>query len=266
MEKNNPVIREQKINGLEVKKTSFSVDKRDATIPKPLPRTYNHFLLITAKPRQGKTTLMFSLLTFRKSPYYRKFDKIYVFSPSLATAKDDRLKSVPNERKYTELNEENLQKVYDEIEGQGERVLLLCDDVVNDVKKNAGVLNLLNKMMMNRRHICGRDDDGEGCGLSMWFTSQIFNKLPRSLRASADYHIIFKSTNKKELDTIFDEIILVPRPIFDAMAKYVFDDKHNFLLIDTNESYENMYHKNLNKRLVFNKDVVPEIIPNIERS
>ena len=258
-------IREEKINGLEVKKTSFSVDKKDATIPKPLPRTYNHFLLITAKPRQGKTTLMFSLLTFRKSPYYRKFDKVYVFSPSLATSKEDRLKSVPKERKYPTLNEETLQKVYDEIEGQGERVLLLMDDVVNDITKNSGVLPLLNKMMMNRRHLCGQDDDGEGCGLSMWMTTQVFNKVPRALRATADYHIIFKSTNKKELDTIFDEIILVPRPLFDDITKYVFDDKHNFLLIDTNESYDKMYHKNLNKRLVFSSEDVPEIIPNIER-
>ena len=139
------------------------------------------------------------------------------------------------------------------------------DDVVNDITKNSGVLPLLNKMMMNRRHICGQDDDGEGCGLSMWMTTQVFNKVPRALRATADYHIIFKSTNKKELDTIFDEIILVPRPLYDDITKYVFDDKHNFLLIDTNESYDKMYHKNLNKRLVFNTEVVPEIIPNIER-
>jgi len=259
-------ITEEKINGLEVKKTSFSVDKVDSSIPKPLPRTFNHFLLITAKPRQGKTTLMFSLLSFRKSPYYRKFDKVYVFSPSLATSREDRLKSIPKERKFTSLNEENLQSVYDEIEGQGERVLLLMDDVVNDITKNSGVLPLLNKMMMNRRHICGRDDDGEGCGLSMWLTTQVFNKLPRSLRATADYHIIFKSTNKKELDTIFDEIILVPRDLFNDMTKYVFDEKFNFLLIDTNEAYDKMYHKNLNKRLVFNDAVVPEIVPNIERS
>jgi len=258
-------ISEEKINGLEVKKTSFSVDKKDASIPKPLPRTYNHFLLITAKPRQGKTTLMFSLLTFRKSPYYRKFDKIFVFSPSLATSKTDRLKSVPKERKFTNLTEENLQSVYDEIDGQGERVLLLMDDVVNDITKNSGVLPLLNKMMMNRRHVCGTDEDGEGCGLSLWLTTQVFNKVPRALRATADYHIIFKSTNKKELDTIFDEIILTPRTLFDEMTKYVFSDKHNFLLIDTNESYENMYHKNLNKRLIFNKEAIPEIIPNIER-
>ena len=61
-----PNISDKTINDLEVKKTSFGVDKRDTSIPKPLPRTYNHFLLITAKPRQGKTTLMYSLLTFKK--------------------------------------------------------------------------------------------------------------------------------------------------------------------------------------------------------
>ena len=244
-------ISEEKLNDLEVKKTSFGVDKKDASIPKPLPRTYNHFLLITAKPRQGKTTLMYSLLTYRKSPYYRKFDKVYVFSPSLATSKDNRLKSVAEEQKYMEMTEENLQSVYDEIEGSGERILLLADDVVNDVRKNAGVANMLSKMMMNRRHICGASDDGEGCGLSMWMTTQVFNKLPRPLRATADYHVIFKTTNKKELDTIFDEIVLLPRETFDSMNKYVFNDKHNFILIDTNERYDRMYHKNLNKRLVF---------------
>ena len=252
-------IREEKINDLEVKKTAFGVDKRDASIPKPLPRTYNHFLLITAKPRQGKTTLMYSLLTYRKSPYYRKFDKVYVFSPSLATSKDNRLKSIAEEQKYMNMNEANLQKVYDEIEGSGERILILADDVVNDVKKDMGVQNLLNKMMMKRRHICGPSDDGDGCGLSMWMTTQVFNKLPRPLRATADFHIVFKTTNKKELDTIFDEIVLLPRKTFDEMNKYVFDDKHNFILIDTNERYDRMYHKNLNKRLVFAEMEEPTI-------
>ena len=232
-------IREEKLNDLEVKKTAFGVDKRDASIPKPLPRTYNHFLLITAKPRQGKTTLMYSLLTYRKSPYYRKFDKVYVFSPSLATSKDNRLKSIADEQKFMSMNEANLQKVYDEIEGSGERILILADDVVNDVKKDMGVQNLLSKMMMNRRHV--------------------FNKMPRPLRATADYHIVFKTTNKKELDTIFDEVILLPRATFDEMNKYVFTDKHNFILIDTNESYDKMYHKNLNKRLVFSGMEEPTI-------
>ena len=244
-------IREKTINDLDVKKTGFSVDRIDASIPKPLPRTYNHFLLITAKPRQGKTTLMYSLLVYKKSPYYRKFDKVYVFSPSLGTADKDRLKKLAPEQKFKELTEESLMKVYEEIEGSGERILILADDVVNDVKKNPGVEKLLCKMMMNRRHICGQADDGEGAGLSMWMTTQVFNKLPRALRATADYYIMFKSSNKKEIDTLFDEVILLQRNQFDEMMKYVFTDKFNFLLIDTNEDYRNMYHKNLNKRLIF---------------
>ena len=70
---------------------------------------------------------------------------------------------------------------------------------------------------------------------------------------------IFKTTNKKELDTIFDEIVLLPRATFDDMNKYVFTDKHNFILIDTNERYDRMYHKNLNKRLVFENVDEPTI-------
>jgi hypothetical protein len=62
-------------------------------------------MLITAKPRQGKTTLMYSLLVYRKSPYYRKFDKVYVFSPSLGTADKDRLKKLAPEQKYKELTD-----------------------------------------------------------------------------------------------------------------------------------------------------------------
>jgi len=114
-------------------------------------------------------------------------------------------------------------------------------------------------MMMNRRHICGQAEDGEGCGLSMWMTTQVFNKLPRALRATADYYIMFKSSNKKELETLFDEVILLTKEQFDEMMKYVFTEKFNFLLIDTNEDYKNMYHKNLNKRLIFS-DMEDEIV------
>ena len=244
-------VKEKKINELEVQKTPFSVDKKDHTIPKPLPRTYNHFMLITAKPRSGKTTLMYSLLTFRKSPYYRKFDKVYIFSPSLATTKDDRLKSIPNERRYTELTLENLEGVYDEVSGSGERILLLIDDCVNDVKKNLGVDKFLAKIAMNRRHICGSDDDGEGAGISIWMTTQVFNKLPRAIRACADFHILFKTTNKKELETLFEEVITIDKDLFAEMIKYVFSGKYDFLLIDSNQNQNKMYYKNLNKQLVF---------------
>ena len=51
---------------------------------------------------------------------------------------------------------------------------------------------------------------------------------------------------------MFDEIVILPKPLWMDANKYVFDKKHNFMLIDTNEPYDKMFHKNLNTRLVFN--------------
>ena len=39
-----------------VSKFRFSCDSKDKSIPSPLPNTYNHMMVITAKPKQGKTT------------------------------------------------------------------------------------------------------------------------------------------------------------------------------------------------------------------
>ena len=49
------------------------------------------------------------------------------------------------------------------------------DDVVNDMKK-VGVLTILNKMLMNRRHLAGA---GGSC--SFIITTQIWNKVPITL-------------------------------------------------------------------------------------
>ena len=153
-----------------------------------------------------------------------------------------------------EMNEENLQKVYDEIEGSGDRILILADDVVNDIKGDKEVERLLTKMMMNRRHICGKSEDGDSAGISMWITTQIFNRLPRPLRASASHYTIFKTTNKKELDTIYDELILLDKPDFKKMLDFVFDEKYNSLYVNTDNEFDKMYHKNFDLIVLNNKD------------
>ena len=102
-------------------------------------------------------------------------------------------------------------------------------------------------MMMNRRHICGKSENDDGAGLSMWITTQVFNKLPRPLRACASHNIFFKTTNKRELETIFDEIILVSRKEFKQLLTYVFDKRFNFMFVDSEAIDPNkMYYKNFN--------------------
>jgi len=248
------IVEEENPNKIIIRKFQFTCDGKDDTIPAPLPQTYNHFMVITAKPKQGKTTLIYNLLTKQNKLYNKKFDKIYIFSPSLKTIDDDPFKDVDDEQKFSELNKENLQHVYDEVEDSGERVLLVMDDIVNDIKKNEGVEKLLCKMMMNRRHICGRAEDGDSCGISCWITTQVFNKLSRPLRASASHHIIFKTSNKKELDTIFDELILLEKQHFNDMLKFVYDKPFNFLFINSDESFDKMYNKNFNRLKITMKD------------
>ena len=243
---------------IKIRSFKFSCDCRDKNIPAPLPNTYNHCMMITAKPKQGKTTLIYNLLTKQRgaSPYYHKFDKIYIFSPSMKTIDDDPFENLADEQKFATMDMASLMRVHDEIVDCGERILIIADDVVMDIAKDKDVNKLLTKMMMNRRHICGKNDDGDGAGLSMWITTQVFNKMPRPIRATASHHIIFKTSNKKELATIYDELILLDKKDFEVLLRYVYGDKFNFLYINTDEDFEKQYHKNFNQLRLKNINIL----------
>ena len=173
--------------------------------------------------------------------YNKKFDKVFVFSPSLLTMKENPFEDLPDDQVFTELSEESLSGSLDNIAESGEKVLYILDDVVNDIKKSSGIQNLLSKMLMNRRHLAGA---GGSCAFIL--TTQVYNKIPAPIRKTASHIIIYHTKNKKELDTIFDELIIIPQKDFYDILKYCFDKKHHFLYIDTNKSYEKMFHKNFN--------------------
>ena len=233
---------------IHLSKFNFSCDDVDESIPKPLPQMLNFFLLICGRPGSGKTTLILNLVCKRGKMYNKKFDKIFVFSPSLLTLKDNPFEDLPEDQMDTELTEENLTQALESIKESGEKCLFILDDVVNDMKKSTAIQNLLSKMLMNRRHLAG---SGGSC--SFIITTQVYNKIPAPIRKTASHIIIFHTKNKKELDTIFDELIIIPQKDFYQILKYCFDKKNHFLYIDTNKSYDKMFHKNFNC-LEFNAD------------
>tara|TARA_R110000737_G_scaffold129543_2_gene161819 strand:- start:9403 stop:10149 length:747 start_codon:yes stop_codon:yes gene_type:complete len=226
-------------------KFNFSCDDIDESIPLPLPQMLNFFMLVCGRPGSGKTTLILNLIAKRGKLYNKKFDKVFVFSPSLMTMKENPFGDLPEEQVGTELSEELLEGALSEIKDSGEKVLFILDDVVNDIKK-LGVQTLLSKMLMNRRHLCG-----EGGSASFIITTQVYNKIPAAIRKTASHIIIFHTKNKKELDTIFDELVIIPQKDFYEILKYCFDKKNHFLYIDINKSYEKMFHKCFNQ-LEFN--------------
>jgi len=228
-------------NKIVLSKFNFSCDDKDETIPKPLPQMLNFFLLVNGRPGSGKTSLILNLIAKRGKMYNKKFDKVYVFSPSLVTMANNPFEDLPENQLHTDLNETNLTEALEEIKDSGEKVLFILDDVVNDMKKSAEVQNILSKMLMNRRHLAGA-----GGSTSFIITTQVYNKVPAPIRKTASHIIIYHTKNKKELDTIYDELIIVPIKDFYDILKYCFDKKHHFVYIDVDKSYDKMFHKNFN--------------------
>ena len=123
--------------------------------------------------------------------YNRKFDKVYVVSPSLKTAKDNPFESLPPEQIENELTVDFLDRFVNEVSESGEKVLLLLDDVVNDIRKNKGVDKTLAKILYNRRHITA-DGGDEANGVTCWVTTQSYNRIPLMIRKVANGIVAFK--------------------------------------------------------------------------
>ena len=236
---------------IKLSKFDFSCDDVDESIPMPLPQALNFFLLISGKAGSGKTSLILNLLCKRGKNYNRKFDKVFIFSPSLITMKNDPFSEIPAEQKFQELDEEILQAVLDDIANTGEKILLIMDDVVNDITKNKDLQRLMNKILMNRRHLAG-----ENGSVSVIITSQVYNKIPPPIRKQASQIVLYHTKNRKEIDNLFDELILIPKKEFYEILKYVFQKKHDFMYLDTNKDFDKMIHRNFNQ-LVYN---VPDFI------
>lgn len=239
-------IKEEQTDKIVLSKFKFSCDERDESIPPPLPQMLNFFLLINGRPGSGKTSLILNLVAKRGKLYNKKFDRVFVFSPSLVTMSNNPFEDLPPNQLHTDLTAENLTQALEDIKDSGEKILFILDDVVNDMKKSAEIQNTLSKMLMNRRHLAGA-----GGSTSFIITTQVYNKVPAPIRKTASHIIIYHTKNKKELDTIYDELIIVPIKDFYDILKYCFDKKHHFLYIDVDKSYDRMFHKNFNP-LTFN--------------
>jgi len=241
---------DKKIN---ISKYDFSCDDEDMSIPDPLPKK-SFSMLIVGKPGTGKTNLLLNLITKQGKAFNKKFDKVFIFSPSLGTIKgDDPFELIPDNQKYSEATFDNIDNFLEQIADTGEKVLLILDDVVADIRgKGKGEIeNKLEKIFFNRRHLCGA---GGSC--SVIATSQTYNKISPKLRKSASQFILFENRQKAEQKSIFQEIILLPEKEYFDVMKYVYNKKHNFMYIDTTRSQDDMIHKCFTKLIIDSPNIM----------
>ena len=236
-----------------VNKFSFTCDDADTTIPKPLPQQGGFAMLIVGKPRSGKTNLLLNLTTKAHRNFNRKFDRVYLFSPSVATMENNPFELLPDDQKYDELTLDNLKYVLEDIKDSSDKTLFILDDVIADMrgKGKAQLENLLHKVFFNRRHLAGK-----GGSVSIIATSQTYNKIDPKIRRTASHLIFFENKNKKELDTIFDEVILIHKKEFYDTLRYVYDKPFQFLFIDTTLPDERMLFKNFNQLEISSPNII----------
>ena len=157
---------------------------------------------------------------------------------------------MPDEQIEQELTVDFLQRFEEEVSKSGKKVLLILDDVVNDIRKNKGVDKSLAKILYNRRHITA-DGGDEANGVSVWLTTQSYNRIPLMIRKVANGLIAFKLKNVKEILSIYDEFVIgLSKEQFMNVLKYVYKDPYDFLFMNFDEPWDQVYHRNFAKLIL----------------
>jgi len=214
---------------LKISKIDMTCDGKNNEIPKPL-ENYNFFSIIIGSPGSGKTNLWINLITKQRRFYYKKFDKIWIFSKSLHTLKNEI--KLPKEQVFDDLNLLSLRNVLTEtkqnyIEDNDFHTLIIFDDVINSIERN---IKPFLDMIYNRRH----------SQISVILISQKFNKIPLELRSQCSSFFLFKLT-KREFEDVYKDFITIDRKAFNSIINFIYDKKYNFMYYkrDTNEFYKN---------------------------
>jgi len=204
-------------------------------IPKPLPSTA-FFMIIAGSAGSGKSSFMISLLSQKKPKIYRKvFENIFIVAPShsLASIKSNIFRNHPEDKQFNELNRETLTTIKERVlqeADQGYNSLLIIDDQTVHLKNKDNEF-LLKDLIYNRRHY----------HLSIMLLVQSYTAIPLTIRKTISHGVIFKPRNKKELDSVFEEVLFQPKPIIEEVTKFVFKKSHDFLFFDvgTGDMYRN---------------------------
>ena len=225
-------------NNIKINPPKFACDYELGEIPAPLPRM-SHFLLISGPPGSGKTSSLVSLLTEKKEnrAFYKVFHNVFFIIPpnSRSSVQNKLFTNHPQDKIFDELNPEVLNGIHHILQhesAEGNASLLILDDVTSALKEKS-VESILKKILYNRRHL----------RTSVWILSQSYTQLPLSIRKILSHGIVYKSHNKKEYESLFSEIIHIPKDVAEKLTNYIYKDKHDFMYIDVQNG---TIHRNFN--------------------
>lgn len=226
---------------LEIKGIKYSSDALDITIPKPLPQGV-FFMMLCGKPKSGKTTFLINLLARKNKFYNKKFDKVFVFSPSIFSGnlEENPFDKLPEHQKHRDLD--SLDEIIQSLYGSDEKILFILDDIQSEIKGK--VLNTLLHLINNRRHYTSK-------GISIIITTQVYNQIPLKIRKGVSHIVFWSSKNKKEINSIHEEYLsFLGDKELRKILNFIWQTTHDFLFISTYESQDKMLYRNFNSLIL----------------
>jgi hypothetical protein len=235
------IVPNQEIKLKIVKQDIDDLDEDLKKINDPLSKKSGAYYIV-GRPQSGKTSLWLSMLLTKNQGYYRKFDKLYLISNSLATLPLPLL-NLPPEQIFDGYNEEELFEILknEKESKENNNILIVIDDCIKDLKSKK-----FNKLILNRRHIIQNVDNPKvKSGVMIFITGQTYNLLELQVRKNMSDVILFPTSNSKELISIKSELMsdLNPKQQ-DEILKLAWSRPYSFLYIKMNNQMSTKYYSN----------------------
>jgi len=188
----------------------------------------NHSVnMLIGAPASGKSSLLYSFFNAKgENRILRKvYHNIYLFMPnsSQSSFKKNIFDTLDENKKFNELNYDNLEEVMDRIKQAEpyENNCIIFDDM-GAFLKNKDTKKLFKELVYNRRHL----------HVSIYFLVQSWLSIERDLRKLFTNIFCFK-VSKSEMDNLFNEVIEHKKDHMLDIMKLVYDKRFNFLFINT---------------------------------
>tara|TARA_B110000902_G_scaffold49292_1_gene56207 strand:- start:646 stop:1380 length:735 start_codon:yes stop_codon:yes gene_type:complete len=202
--------------------------------------------IIGASQRSGKTNWIINALG-RDKLYGKDFkaENIYIFSPSLTSNKWIRFieaKEIPPENLFTELNEGELEELYEDVEDEyneavdnkkkpANKIVIFDDLGFGGSLRGQSKFGIIDKLVMNGRHF----------NLSSAFLVQSYKQLSPDVRSNLSGLVVFNLSTRELESVIHEHNYLESSRAFMKLFRNTTKKKHSNFIINYSNTPENLY-------------------------
>jgi GTPase SAR1 family protein len=211
----------------------------------PLPTRSNWGIF--GRKGSGKTSMILNIIMKKDSPWYKKFNLIFLISPT--ALKDDKIKEliddIGDNQYFQDLSDETLESIKQQITADTEQrgkkgdYLIIYDDVIH-MLKGKSKSKTVDEIATQNRH----------WGITNVYLLQKYTAyLTPLIRSNLDLISFFQTPNKKEQKSFFEEMN-EDDDVMKALYDYATDGDYSFLHIN-NYGSKPKYYKNLNDEIKY---------------